>query len=145
MGRGGRRRPRAGGAVHGPARPGRAIALFFDENEERFVPGIGEAVNDERFAVEWEDEAEQDLAAACEAATPTSPGEAARLMPATCATADPEHRTRRLFPDAPAEALPWIGSWIGVGSEPGTDPDRYRQSLLAAPHRRLLTSSISTL
>jgi hypothetical protein len=37
--------------------------------------------------------------------SPTSPGEAARLMPPHVAAIDPEHRTRRLFHDAPAEAM----------------------------------------
>jgi hypothetical protein len=39
-------------------------------------------------------------------AAPTSPGEAARLMPPDiAAAADPEHRTRRLFHAEPAEAM----------------------------------------
>jgi hypothetical protein len=36
---------------------------------------------------------------------PTSPGEAARLMPPHVAAVDPQQRSRRLFHDAPAEAM----------------------------------------
>jgi hypothetical protein len=43
--------------------------------------------------------------------TPTSPGEAARFMPATITTADPEHRPRRLFQAAPAEAMLTPRAW----------------------------------
>lgn len=46
---------------------------------------------------------------------------------------------------APTEALPWIGSWIGVSSEPGDDPERYRQSLLAAPYTAALNGTLGGL
>ncbi len=36
---------------------------------------------------------------------------------------------------APGEALPWVASWIGVGDDSSGDPNRLRQSLLAAPHQ----------
>ena len=56
-------------------------------------------------------------------ATPTSAGEAARLMPPTCATADPEHRTRRLFHDAPAEAMLTPAAWDAPrGAAAADDP-----------------------
>lgn len=44
-------------------------------------------------------------------AAPTSPGEAARLMPSQPLAADPEHRTRRLFHDTPAEAMLTPAAW----------------------------------
>ncbi|MFM2410171.1 MAG: hypothetical protein RL481_999 [Pseudomonadota bacterium] len=39
---------------------------------------------------------------------------------------------------APAEALPWVAEWIGVGDDSSGDPNRLRQSLLAAPHQNRL-------
>jgi phage tail-like protein len=46
---------------------------------------------------------------------------------------------------APPEALPWLGSWIGVGSEPGANPGQYRQTLLAAPHTAGLNGTLGGL
>jgi hypothetical protein len=44
-------------------------------------------------------------------AAPTSPGESARQMPAPFDSADPEHRPRQLFQDAPAEAMLTPAAW----------------------------------
>jgi phage tail-like protein len=46
---------------------------------------------------------------------------------------------------APPEALPWIGSWIGIGSEEGESPARLRQTLLAAPHTAALNGTLGGL
>ncbi len=46
---------------------------------------------------------------------------------------------------APPDALPWLGSWIGIGSEAGENPDQYRQSLLAAPHTAALNGTLGGL
>jgi len=44
-------------------------------------------------------------------AAPTSPGESARFMPPPYEPVDPEHRARRLFADAPAEAMLTPAAW----------------------------------
>jgi phage tail-like protein len=46
---------------------------------------------------------------------------------------------------APETALPWIGQWIGIGSEPADSPARLRQSLLAAPHTARLNGTLGGL
>lgn len=46
---------------------------------------------------------------------------------------------------APPEALPWIGSWIGVHSRTGANIDDYRQSLLAAPYTAALNGTLGGL
>jgi len=46
---------------------------------------------------------------------------------------------------APDPALPWIGSWIGIGSAPGDSPARLRQSLRAAPHTAALNGTLGGL
>jgi len=46
---------------------------------------------------------------------------------------------------APPEALPWIGTWIGVSGQSGANPGDFRQSLLAAPHTAALNGTLGGL
>jgi phage tail-like protein len=46
---------------------------------------------------------------------------------------------------APAEALPWLGSWIGVPGRDGANIQHYRQSLLAAPYTAALNGTLGGL
>lgn len=46
---------------------------------------------------------------------------------------------------APAEALPWIGSWIGLPCRNGANTGDYRQSLLAAPYTAALNGTLGGL
>ena len=46
---------------------------------------------------------------------------------------------------APETALPWIGRWIGIGSDPADSPRRLRQALRAAPHTAPLNGTLGGL
>jgi phage tail-like protein len=46
---------------------------------------------------------------------------------------------------APVNALPWIGSWIGLPSSAAENQTQYRQSLLAAPHTARLHGTLGGL
>ena len=46
---------------------------------------------------------------------------------------------------APADALPWIGSWIGIEATPAVSVPQLRQGLLAAPHTARLHGTLGGL
>lgn len=46
---------------------------------------------------------------------------------------------------APPEALPWLGSWIGVSGREAAIPQHYRQTLLAAPYTAALNGTLGGL
>lgn len=46
---------------------------------------------------------------------------------------------------APEPALPWIGSWIGIGERRGERPGLLRERLLAAPHTAMLHGTLGGL